>query len=109
MDTDELPSLPNLAKMHALLAVNNRRVEAVVDARLDAVERLFSATTSEDWEAVAKATKFLAALDPNEIDENILRTAQKLCEEIGREKEKMKRPKHLSTLLEACRAAKKKE
>ncbi len=109
MDTDELPSLPNLAKMHAQLAVNSRRVEAVVDARLDGIERLFSATTSEDWEAVAKATKFLASLDPAEIDANVLRTAQQLCEEIGRGEKKMKRPKHLSTLLEACHAVRKKK
>lgn len=109
MDTDELPSLPNLAKMHAQLAVNSRRVEAVVDARLDGIERLFSATTSEDWDAVVKATRFLANLDPSEIDANVLHTAQQLCKEIGRGKEKMKRPKHLSTLLEACRAVKKRE
>jgi len=67
MDTNQYPSLPNLSQMHSRLASNSRRVEAVVDSQLDGIERLFSAATAEDWEAVAKATRYLADLEPDQI------------------------------------------
>ncbi len=108
MDTNKYPSLPNLSQMHSRLASNSRRVEAVVDEQLDGIERLFSAATAEDWEAVAKATQYLADLEPDQIDGNVIRTARQLSQEIGSATSDVKRPKHLASLLEACRAVRKK-
>jgi len=107
MDTNEYPSLPNLSQMHSRLASNSRRVEAVVDSQFDVIERLFSATMSEDWVAVAKATKYLADLEPDQIDSSVIQSARQLSQEIG-SAANIKRPKHLASLLEACRAARKK-
>lgn len=112
MDTSKYPSLPNLSQMHSRLASDSRRVEAVVDGQLgeqlDEIERLFSAATAEDWEAVAKATRYLADLEPDQIDGNVIRTARQLSQEIGSATSDVKRPKHLASLLEACRAVRKK-
>ncbi len=107
MDTNKYPSLPNLSQMHSRLASNSRRVEAVVDGQLDGIERLFSAATAEDWEAVAKATRYLADLEPDQIDGDVIRTARQLSQEIGSASD-VKRPKHLASLLEACRVVRKK-
>lgn len=106
METDDYPSLPQLAHLHARLAVNSRRVEAVVNAQLDAVERFLSATTAEDWEAVAQATRYLANLTPDQIHIDVIHEARRLCEELSRTSSGIKRPKHLARLLAACRAAK---
>jgi len=108
MDTDEYPSLPNLSQIHSRLASNSRRVEAAIDSQFDGIERLFSATTAEDWEAVAKATKYLANLEPDQIDSRVIRSARRLSQEIGSAASSVKRPKHLASLLEACRAVRKK-
>ena len=93
--------------MHAQLAANSRRVEAVVDAQLDGIERLFSAIVAEDWEAVARATRYLAEMDPDQFDRNIIRTAQQLFQELSGSQTEVKQPKHLASLLEACRAMRK--
>ena len=105
METDDYPSLPQLAKLHARLAVNSRRVEAMVDAQLDAVERFLSATSAEDWEAVAQATRCLANLTPDQIHIDVIHEARLLCEELDQATSGIKRPKHLARLLAACRAA----
>jgi len=108
METDDYPSLPRLAQLHARLAANSRRVEAVVDVQLDGIERLLSATTAEDWEAVAQATRYLANLTPDKVHVDVIREARQLCEELGRTPRIVKRPKHLTSLLAACRVAKQK-
>ncbi len=105
MDTNEYPSLPNLSQLHTRLATNSRRVEAVVESQLDEIERLFTATTAEDWEAVAKATRCLADLEPDQISDEVIRSARQLRQEMDRSNTSMKRPKHLACLLDACRAA----
>jgi len=108
MDTGKYPSLPKLSQMHSRLASNSRRVEAVIDSQFDGIERLFSASTAEDWEAVAKATKYLANLEPDQIDSSVIRTARQLSQEIGSATSSVKQPKHLANLLAACRAVRKK-
>jgi len=106
MDTNEYPSLPNLSQIHSRLASQSRRVEAVVNSQLDGIERLFSASMAEDWEGVAEASKYLANLEPDQIDSNVIRTARQLSQEIG-SASNIKKPKHLASLLEACRAVRK--
>ena len=108
MDNNDYPSLPNLSQIHARLASQSRRVEKVVDCQLDGIERLFSATMAEDWEAVAKATKYLAGLEADQIDISVIQSARQLSQEIGRAVSGVKQPKHLASLLEACRAVRKK-
>jgi hypothetical protein len=105
MDTSDYPSLPNLAQMHARLAVDNGRVESMIDAQLDGIERLFVATTAEDWGAVAEVTRQLAEMKPEEISAEVIQNARQLCQELGKMKKKpLKAPKHLANLLAACRA-----
>lgn len=105
MDTNDYPSLPNLAQLHARLASNNRRVEALVDAQLDGIERLFSATVAEDWEAVAQASRFLATLRPDQVSPEVIRQARQVAEELGR-CGPARPPRQLGHLLAACREAK---
>lgn len=105
MDTSEYPSLPNLAQAHARLAAQSRRVEQLVDAQLDGVERLFSAATAGDWEAIALASLYLAKQDPGDLGEEVVRQARLLCEELARARSRTRPPKHLASLLAACRSA----
>lgn len=107
MDTNDYPSLPNLAQVHARLSANSRRVEAVVDAQLGGIERLLSATIAEDWEAVAHATRYLAEQDPEEVGTEIIREARYVFEELSQAPLRTKKPKHLANLLAACRTARK--
>ena len=62
MDTTDYPSLPNLARMHSRW----RQIVAgwmQIEAQLDAIERLFYATTAEDWPGVAQASKLICRTD----------------------------------------------
>ena len=104
MDTSDYPSLPNLAQVHARLAANSRRVEAVVDDQLDGIERLFTATTAGDWEAIAQASRYLAKQDPGHLDGEVIRQARQVCEELAQARSRTRPPKHLASLLAACRS-----
>ena len=107
MDTNDYPSLPNLAQTQARLAANNRRVEAIVDGQLAGIERLLSATIAEDWDAVVRATRYLADQDPRDVTKEVVREARFLCQELGRAPLEGNQPKHLANLLAACREARK--
>ena len=108
MDSSEYPSLPELSQIHARLSANSRRVEAVVDAQLQGIERLLSATIAEDWEAVAEATRYLADQNPEDVGSEIIREARTVYEEMSQAPHATQKPKHLVNLLAACRAARKK-
>ncbi len=105
MDTSEYPSLPNLSQLHARLAANSRHIEAVIDSQFDGIERLFSATTAEDWQAVAEASRFLAELKPDRVGPDVIREARYVFDELSHATEGAKQPKHLASLLAACRVA----
>ncbi len=105
MDTNEYPSLPNLSQLHARLAANSRHVEALVDSQLDGIERLFSATTAEDWTAVAEASRYLAGLKPDRVGVDVIHKARLVFDELSHAAEVSKQPKHLASLLAACRVA----
>jgi hypothetical protein len=104
MDTTDYPSLPNLARMNARLAIDARRVEQVVEQQLDFIERLFQATIAEDWLGVASVTRILANLRPEEASPEVIDEARKLYQELIHDATGLKHPKHLTGLLEACRA-----
>lgn len=103
MDTTDYPSLPRLASMHVRLAADSRRVEEIVDQQLDAIERLFRATVSEDWAGVASATRMLAGKKPDEVGAEVVNQAKQVYEELIHSASSMTPPKHLSGLLDACR------
>lgn len=105
MDVDQYPSLPHLAQAQARLAAQCRRVEQLVDAHLDGIERLFHAATTGDWEAIATASRYLAKQDPAHLDHEVIRQARQVCEELARAKSRSRSPKHLASLLAACRTA----
>ena len=107
MDTHDYPSLPNLAQLHARLAANSRRVEAIVDEQLAGIERLLSATIAEDWQAVAEASTYLANQNPDDIGADVIREARTVCEELSAAPLTASKPKHIAKLLAACRAARK--
>ncbi len=107
MDTSEYPSLPDLAQVHARLAANSRRVHSVVEAFLDGIERLFSAASSGDWEAIAQASRYLAKQDPDQVDKEVISQARRVCDELAQARSRTKQPKHLSKLLAACRTVRK--
>ena len=106
MHNRRLPSLQSLTQAHARLAANSRRVEEIVDAQLDGIERLFSAAVAGDWEAIAQASRYLAKQDPAHLDSEIIRHAGKLCDELASSRQRKSGPRHLATLIEACRHAK---
>ncbi len=106
MDTSDYPSLPNLSQIHARLASNSRRVESVIDSQLDGIERLFSASTCEDWAAVANASRQLAEMAPDKIGADVIREARHVFDELSHAS--TKQPKHLVSLLAACRVVRKK-
>ena len=103
MDTTDYPSLPNLARMHSRLAADARRVEQLVaSAEFDAIERLFLATTVEDWSGVALACQLLAQLSPTEISPEVFSQAQAVSQELATTTQRT--PPHLPHLLAACHA-----
>jgi len=104
MDTSDYPSLPNLSQIHARLAANSRRVEAVVDSQLGGIDRLLSATIAEDWEVVAQATRYLAAQSPDDVGNDVVREARYVFEELSQAPHRSNPPKHLASLLAACRS-----
>ena len=108
MDQQSYPSLPSLSQAHARLAANARRVEKIVDSQLDGIERLFTAATSGDWEAIAQASRYLARQDPAELDREVIRQARKLCEELAHANSRKTGPKQLASLIDACRASQQK-
>ena len=108
MDTDEYPSLPNLQQMHARLAANSRRVASVISSQLDGIERLFTATTTQDWKTVAEVSRLLAEAPPEVVGQDVVREARQVFEELRHAPDGAKQPKHLSSLLAACREAKRK-
>jgi hypothetical protein len=105
MDTTDYPSLPNLARMNARLATDCRRVEQIVDGQLDVIEQLFQATAAEDWIGVAKATRVLANLNPEQVGADVVAEARKVNDELARSNSGLTQPKHLANLLTACRAS----
>ena len=91
--------------MHSRLALDSRRVELVVDAQLDVIERLFCATTAEDWPGVAQASKMLSELALlDKVGPEVVREAKLVYEEMTYPATEMRQPKHLAQLLAACRA-----
>ena len=103
MQEQPYPSLQNLAKSHARLAADSRRVEEIVDSQLDGIERLFSAATTGDWEAIAQASRYLAKQDPAHLDAEIIRHARELCSELAAARSRQAGPKQLARLIDACR------
>lgn len=104
MDTHDYPSMPNLFQQHARLAANSRRVQEVVDGHLNNIERLFDATTAEDWSVVGEVSQFLAELSPEGENGNLVHIARKVCDELRQEPTGPHGPAHLAKLLAECRA-----
>jgi len=108
MDTSDYPSMPQLNVLHARLAAQSRHVDALMDSQVDSIEQLFAATTAQDWQAVAKASRHLASLRAEQVGTAIVREARYVCDELGEDAQSaastMRTPKHLANLLAACRA-----
>lgn len=104
MDSNEYPSVPNLAQMHVRLATDCRRVEAVVDSQSASMEQLLTAASNEDWEKVVQASRHLANLRTDQVDVEVIRTARELCREFEQSSVNGKKPMYLARLLAACRA-----
>ncbi len=107
MDTSHYPSLPYLGQVNARLRRNNHRVEAAIDAQLDEIERLFHAATVEDWSAIADASRELADSVPELVGNAVIREAQAVCNELNDIASGANKPKHLDSLLDACRCVRK--
>lgn len=102
MDTSDYPALPKLNQVHARLASNSRRVEAVVDSQQNSIERLFTAATEEDWSTVAEISQYLLNLRPEQVGFEVLRQAHHVVNELEHSGNQYQ-PSHLSKLLAACR------
>ena len=106
MDTTDYPSFDLLARMNAQLAANSARVDAIVSAQLDSVERLFRAATTRDWDAVARASDALARQAEATQNRALSRSARAVVEALRLDPTGTKASRPLSDLLSACRAAK---
>lgn len=106
MDLSEYPSLSRLAVFSAKLASQNRQVEAVVDAQLDEVERLFRAVSERDWDAVLRLSEQLAGQPKDRADKAVVRSARKVCDALVRDPSGAKARRGLDALLDACRESK---
>ncbi|MEM9353337.1 MAG: hypothetical protein AAGA92_10015 [Planctomycetota bacterium] len=105
MDTTDYPSMARLSQMHALLSVQARRAESVVDSMLDGIERLIAASAMRDWSGIAEATAELADLQPDHGNAEIVRHARHVVEELqSPHRAYSGQPRHLPQLLAACRA-----
>lgn len=106
MDTSDYPSLAQLSRLNAQLAIHCARVDAVINGQLDVVERLFRAATEQDWDAVARASQALA-LEPVDAENSaVVQTAWRVYESLRRDPSGGKAASKLAALLAACRAKK---
>lgn len=106
MDTSDYPSLARLADLNAQLARQGARVDAIVTAQLDSVERLFRAATTRDWDAVARASDALARQADATDNRAISKSARAVCDALRLDPSGVKATPRLNELLNACRAAK---
>jgi hypothetical protein len=108
VDTTDHPSLGRLSHLNAQLAVQSRRIEALINAQLDHVERLFRAATSHDWPAVEQASRELAKQPPAGENAAVVRAASQLCDALRLDASGAKAARPLAKLIDACRTVKKK-
>ncbi len=108
MDTNDYPSLGRLAHLNAQLAVQSRRVDAIVTAQLDSVERLFRAATTHDWQGVAQASRALANQPVEGGNDDLVRAATQVCDALRTDVSGAKARRPLAKLIDACRLVKKK-
>jgi hypothetical protein len=106
MDTTDYPSLSQLSRLNAQLAVHCARVDALINTQLDSVERLFRAATNLDWEGVARASNDLARQPIDGQNNTVVQSAWRVCEALRRDPSGGKAQSRLAALLSACRAAK---
>lgn len=106
MDTTDHPSLGRLSILNAQLAVQNRRVDALVNAQLDHIERLFRAATSHDWQAVEKASRELAKQPAEGENAAVVRAAGQVCDALRLDATGAKASRPLAKLIYACRVVK---
>ncbi|MBX3435302.1 MAG: hypothetical protein KF847_18440 [Pirellulales bacterium] len=109
MNSAEYPSLPSLAGCHAQLAADAMRVEQLVDAHLDEVERLFRAAAAGDWDAVAKLARQLAARPADPEQAEVVVAAKALARDFRRDRPTRAAEAHLNQLLQACRSLKERQ
>ncbi|MEM8946703.1 MAG: hypothetical protein AAGD11_16135 [Planctomycetota bacterium] len=107
MDTSDYPSLPDLGQLNARLATNSRRVEAVIDSQIDSIELLLSAATAEDWQSVARISRYLADTKADLVGLEVVREAQHVFDEVSQRVEDGPQPVRLPNLLAACRTVRK--
>jgi hypothetical protein len=106
LDTTDYPSLSQLARLNAQLAVHCARVDAIINAQLDSVERLFRAATNLDWDGVARASQDLARQPVNGDNNAVVQSAWRVCEALRLDPSGRKAGSRLAALLSACRAVK---
>ena len=106
MDTTDYPSLSQLARLNAQLAMHCARVDALINAQLDSVERLFRAATNLDWDAVARASHDLARQPADGENSAVVQSAWRVCEALRHDPSGQKAQSRLAALLSACRAVK---
>jgi len=104
MDTSEYPSLAQIARLNAKLAVHCSRIDAVIDGQLDAVERLFRAAADHDWDAVSRASQQLAAQQVDGENSTVVQTAWRVFTSLRRDPTGSGSAGKLAALLSACRA-----
>lgn len=105
MDATEYPSLGKLAGLTFQLGMQARQVEAVVDAQLDEVERLFRAVADCDWDAVLRLSEALANQAKEQADKAVVRSARKVRDALRRDPSGSKIGRPVGELLAACRSA----
>ncbi len=106
MDAHDYPSLGRLARLNAQLAVQTARIESLVAAQLDDVERLFRAATEHDWDVVARLSQALAARPLDGDNKAMVRSAGRVCDALRRDPSGAKARRPLAKLLHECRSAK---
>ena len=106
MDTTDHPSLGRLSHLNAQLAMQNRRIDALVSAQLDHVERLFRAATSHDWMAVEQASRELAKQPAEGDNAAVVRAATQVCDALRLDASGTKAARPLAKLIDACRVVK---
>jgi hypothetical protein len=106
MDTTDYPSLSQLARLNAQLALHCARVDSIINAQLDSIERLFRAATNRDWAGVARASQDLAKQPVDSENNAVVQSAWRVCEALRHDPSGSNAQVRLTALLSACRAVK---
>jgi hypothetical protein len=94
--------LPNLARLNAQMASQNRRVNDYLDGVLGRLDRLIDAALAHDWEGVRRWSREISECGQAHHENDILQSAQSVLEVIDGPEDESELKRRVMRLIAAC-------